>query len=118
IALDVPASAAGGVLQLEVTAGDAARLDAASPSDLPSLLALVRMMKPGNVWVATLYDAGDGVEVDGKRVRDLPASAQDRLRPRTSTQRAQLYRPLSQTLTPARRVIVGGVPMMVDVAAE
>ena len=75
-------------------------------------------MKPGNAWVATLYEPSEGVAVDGVHVRDLPASAADRLRPGLRTQRAVVYRPLTQTVTPTSRVIVGGVPLMVKIAAD
>lgn len=116
VAVDVPASAAGSVLQLELTAGDFARLDRTAPTDLAGLLDILRMMKAGNTWVATLYEPTEGVSVDGVRVRDLPAAAADRLRPGSRTPRAVVYRPLSQTVTPASRVIVGGVPLMLKIA--
>ncbi len=117
VAVDVPASAAGAVLQLELTAGDFARLDRTAPTDLPGLLDILRQMKAGNSWVATLYEPTEGIAIDGVHVRDLPASVADKLRPGTRTQRAVVYRPLSQTVTPASRVIVGGVPLMVKIAA-
>jgi hypothetical protein len=117
VAVDVPASAAGSILQLELTAGDFARLDRTSPTDLPELLGILREMKPGNAWVATLYEPTEGVAIDGVHVRDLPPSAADRLRPGTRTPRAVIYRPLAQTVTPASRVIIGGLPLMVKVAS-
>ena len=72
VPVDVPKSLAGSIVQLEVTAGDSAKLDAAPPVDLPSLLAAFRKLLPGNVWAVTLYPADEGVALDGKLVRDLP----------------------------------------------
>ena len=116
--LDVPANLAGSIVTLEVSAGDSAKLDAAPPVDLPSLLNAFRKLLPGNVWAATLYPADEGVAVEGKLVRDLPASAQDKLRPQTHTQRASAYKPLVRTVAPAKRVVNGGASMLVRVRAK
>ena len=118
VPLDVPLSAAGSIVQVELSSGDSAKLDAAPPVDLPSLLAIVRKLLPGDVWAATMYPADEGVAVEGKLVRDLPASALDKLHPQSHTQRAQPYRPIARTLSPARRVIAGGTSMLVRVRAR
>jgi hypothetical protein len=117
VPVDVPEALAGGIVNLEVTAGDSAKLDAAPPVDLPSLMAAFRKLLPGNVWAVTLYPADEGVALDGKLVRDLPASAQDKLRPQTHTQRATPYKPLLRTLAPAKRVVNGSASMLVRVRA-
>ena len=113
---DVPASLAGSIVQLEVTAGDSARLDAPPPTDVASLVAALRKMLPGNVWTATLSVAEDGVAIDGVVVKDLPASAQDKLRPGSRTQRAVPYKPIARTVSPAKRVLNGTTSMMVRIA--
>lgn len=118
VPVDVPKHLAGGIVQLEITAGDSAKLDAAPPVDLPSLLAAFRKLLPGNVWAATLYPADEGIALDGKLVRDLPASARDKLRPQSHTQRAQPYKPLIRTIAPAKRVVNGSASMLVRVRAE
>lgn len=117
IPVDVPKSLAGGIVQLEVTAGDSAKLDAAPPTDLHSLLAAFRKLLPGNVWAATLYPADEGVALDGKLVRDLPASALDKLHPQSHTQRATVYKPITRTVAPAKRVVNGTASMLVRVRA-
>lgn len=118
VPVDVPASLAGSIVQLEVTAGDSAKLDAAPPVDLPSLIAAFRKLLPGNVWAATIYPADEGVALDGKLVRDLPASAHDKLRPQTHTHRAAVYKPLVRTVAPAKRVVNGTASMLVRVRAK
>jgi hypothetical protein len=118
VPVDVPASLAGTIVNLEVTAGDSAKLDTAPPVDLPTLLAAFRKLLPGNVWAVTLYPADEGVALDGKLVRDLPASAQDKLHPQTHTQRAAAYKPLVRTIAPAKRVINGGSQMLVRVRSK
>jgi hypothetical protein len=117
VPVDVPKSLAGGIVQLEITAGDSAKLDAAPPTDLPSLLAAFRKLLPGNVWAATIYLADEGVALDGKLVKDLPASAMDKLHPQSHTQRAQSYKPLTRTVAPAKRVVNGTSSMLVRVRA-
>jgi hypothetical protein len=115
VPVDVPADLAGSIVQLEITSGNAAKLDAAPPVDLPSLVAAFRKLLPGNTWAATIYSAEDGVALDGKLVKDLPASAQDKLRPQSHTQRAQPFKPAARTVTPAARVIDGSHTMLVRV---
>jgi hypothetical protein len=118
VPLKVPRELAGSIVQLEVTAGDTARLDAAPPSDLPSLISAFRKLLPGNVWTATLYAADEGATLDGKLVRDLPPTAQDKLRPQTRTPRAQAYKPMARTVAPAARVVEGTATMLVRVRSK
>ncbi len=118
VPVDVPKSLAGGIVQLEVTSGDSAKLDAAPPVDLPTLIAAFRKLLPGNVWAVTLYSADEGVSLDGKLVRDLPASALDKLHPQTHTQRAAVYKPIARTIAPTTRVIEGSSTMLVRVRAR
>ncbi|HEY0254047.1 MAG TPA: hypothetical protein VGC41_21105, partial [Kofleriaceae bacterium] len=115
IPVDVPGNLAGSIVQLEVVAGDAAKLDAAPPVDFNSLIAAFRKLLPGNVWAATIYPADEGVALDGKVVRDLPASVQDKLHPQSHTQRAAAYKPIARTLSPAKRVINGSASMLLRV---
>lgn len=117
VPVDVPAHLAGSIVQLEVTSGDNAKLDAAPPVDLPSLLGAFRKLLPGNVWAVSILPADEGVALEGKLVRDLPASAQDKLRPQSHTQRAQPYKPISRTVSPAKRVINGSSTTLVRVRA-
>ncbi|MBA3501842.1 MAG: hypothetical protein H0T65_15860, partial [Deltaproteobacteria bacterium] len=118
VPVDVPNSLAGGIVQLEITSGDSAKLDAAPPVDLPTLIAAFRKMLPGNVWSVTLYSAEEGIAIDGKLVKDLPPSAQDKLHPQTRTQRATTYKPLARTVAPANRVVEGSSTMLVRVRAR
>lgn len=118
IPLDVPESLAGAIVQLEVAGGAEAKLDAAPPVDLKSLVAAFRKLLPGNVWALTLYPADEGVALDGLLVRDLPASAADKLHPQSRTQRAAVYKPIARTVAPAKRVINGTSSMLVRVRAK
>jgi hypothetical protein len=118
VPVEVPANLAGAIVQLEVSAGDAAKLDAPPPVDLPSLLSAFRSLLPGNVWAVTLYPADEGLALEGKLVRDLPQSALDKLHPQTHTQRAQLYKPISRTKSPTKRVVNGTSSTLVRVRAR
>jgi hypothetical protein len=118
VPVEVPAHLAGGIVQLEVSAGDSAKLDAPPPVDLPSLLNAFRSLLPGNVWSVTLYPADEGVAMDGKLVRDLPQSALDKLHPQSHTQRAQQYKPIARTKSPAKRVVNGTSSTLVHIRAR
>jgi hypothetical protein len=118
VPVDVPANLAGGIVQVEVCAGDSAKLDAPPPVDLPSLLTAFRSLLPGNIWAVTLYPAEEGIALDGKLVRDLPQSALDKLHPQSHTQRAQAYKPIARTKSPARRVVNGTTSTLVHVRAR
>jgi hypothetical protein len=118
VPVDVPRSLAGSIVQLEIAAGDSARLDAAPPVDLPSLLAAFRKLLPGNVWAVTLSPAEEGIAVDGKIVRDLPPGAADKLRPQSRSQRVQPYKPIARTVAPSARVVEGSQSMLVRVRAR
>lgn len=115
VPVDVPATVAGSIVQLEVTAGDNVKLDIAPPVDLPSLLTAFHKFLPGTVWAATIYPADEGVALDGKLVRDLPPSAADKLHPQSRTQRVAAYRPLVRTVAPAKRVVNGVASTLVRV---
>lgn len=116
VPVEVPASLAGSIVQLDISSGDVARLDAAPAVDLDSLLAAIRKMLPGNVWAVTLSVADEGAAVDGIVVKDLPASAQDKLRPGSRTQRATAYKPVVRTTSPAKRVLNGSATLLVRIA--
>jgi hypothetical protein len=118
VPVDVPANLAGGIVQVEVCAGDSAKLDAPPPIDLPSLLHAFRSLLPGNIWAVTLYPADEGVALDGKLVRDLPQSALDKLHPQSHTQRAALYKPIARTKSPSKRVVNGSSSTLVHVRAR
>jgi hypothetical protein len=118
VPVEVPVHLAGGIVQLEVCAGDSAKLDAPPPVDLPSLLHAFRSLLPGNIWAVTLYPADEGVALEGKLVKDLPLSALDKLHPQSHTQRAQVYKPIARTRSPARRVVNGTSSTLVRVRAR
>ncbi len=116
VVVDVPESLAGSIVSMEITAGDSAKLDAAPPVNLQSLLAAFRSLLPGNVWAVSLYPADEGVALEGKLVRDLPPSAMDKLRPQSHTQRVQVYKPIARTTSAAKRVVNGSATTLVRVA--
>ena len=116
VPVEIPASLAGQIVILEVVSGDGARLDIAPPTNLKTLMAAIRKLLPGDVYAVTIYAADEGEAVDGIAVRDLPGSAHDKLHPQTSTQRAESYRPLFRTTSPATRVINGSAVVTVRIA--
>ncbi|HEV7557049.1 MAG TPA: hypothetical protein VGO00_16395, partial [Kofleriaceae bacterium] len=85
---------------------------------LPSLIKAFRSLLPGNVWAVTLYPADEGVALDGKLVRDLPASAVDKLHPQSHTQRAAVYKPITRTVSRANRVVNGTSTTLFRVRAK
>ncbi len=118
VPFDVPASMAGAVVQVDVSSGDNARLDAAPPVDLPSLLAAFRKLLPGNVWAVSVYAPDEGAAVDGIAVKDLPPSAQDKLHPAATGQRVMSFRAVARSLAPSKRVIDGAGSLVARVSAR
>ncbi|MEZ4402876.1 MAG: hypothetical protein R3B06_22840 [Kofleriaceae bacterium] len=118
VPFDVPASVAGSIVTVEVSAGDAAKLDAAPPVDLRSLLAAFGKLLPGDQWAVSVYLPDEGAAKGGVLVRDLPASAIDKLHPVTTSQRIAQFRPMARTLVRARRVIGGNGSIIARVADD
>jgi hypothetical protein len=112
----VPAHLAGSIVQVEVTAGDAASLDAAPPQSLDDLVAALRKLLPGDVYAVTLYSADEGAAIDGTIVRDLPSSALDRLHPGAATRGVQAYKAIARSTSRAGRVVNGKQTILVKVA--
>jgi hypothetical protein len=115
IPFDVPESVAGSLVQIAVTAGDAAKLDAAPPRSVDDLLRIFSKMLPGNVFAVTLYSASEGAAMNGRLIRDMPASALDKLKTTTSTDVAASYRAITQSTKRSPRVITGGQSILVKV---
>jgi len=116
IPFDVPSSLAGSIVKLEVSSGDAAKLDVAPPENLRDLVRGLREVLPGNVFAVTVNTADEGVAVEGKLIRDLPASALDRLRVLSSTPISARYHPITRSTYKSRRVIVGAKSVLIKVA--
>ena len=52
----------------------------------------------------------------GCLVLSAPASAQDKLHPASRTQRAQSYKPIARTTSPATRVLNGSASILVRIS--
>jgi hypothetical protein len=113
----VPKELAGSIVQLEVTAGDAATLDAAAPESLADLMGVLRKLLPGDVYAVTLYTADEGAAIAGKIVRDLPSSALDKLNTGVATSAVKAYKAIARSTSKATRVVNGKKTILVKVAA-
>jgi hypothetical protein len=111
----VPENLAGSIVRLEVTAGDAAQLDAAPPESVADLMKAFRKLLPGNVYAVTLFTADEGAAIDGKIIRDLPSSALDKLHTGASTPRVETYRAIARSTSRASRVINGKQSVLIKV---
>ncbi|HTM20552.1 MAG TPA: hypothetical protein VL172_08600 [Kofleriaceae bacterium] len=118
VPFDVPATLKGSIIRLTVTAGDAAGVDAAPPQNLDELLAAYRKLLPGNVYAVVVQTADEGAAVDGKLIRDLPASAADKLYPSATTGRAEPYKVVSRQTYPSKRVLNGSQSILIKIAEE
>lgn len=116
IPFDVPENLAGAMVRVSVTPGDSARVDAAPPRSLGDMFNIFSKLLPGNVFAVTIFTASEGVAMNGKLVRDLPASAADKLKTTTSTGVASTYRAMSQSIKKSSRVISGGKSLLVKVS--
>ena len=116
VPFDVPAELRGSIIRLMVTAGDSAGVDAAPPRNLDELLAAYRKLLPGNVYAVVIQAADEGAAIDGQLIRDLPASAADRLYPAATVNRAEPYKVVSRSTYPSRRVLNGSQSILVKIA--
>lgn len=108
IPITIPKRYAGTTLKLEITSGDAARLDVAPPENLEQLVEALRTKTyPGNVLVATIYTPDEGVTLGGRVVPDLPDSALDTARPGASTRKADSHKAMLRVVVPSKRVLQG-----------
>jgi hypothetical protein len=114
----VPSNLAGSIVRLEVSAGDAAALDAAPPESVGDLVAVLRKLLPGNVYAVTLFTADEGAAIDGKIIRDLPSSALDKLHAGSATPRVETYRAIARSTSKASRVINGKQSILVKIAEK
>jgi hypothetical protein len=115
IPITLPERLAGQVVKIDVVPGDAARLDVASPENTQQLIDALRKTYPGNVLVATVYTADEGVSVSGKIVPNLPDSAIDTARPGASAKGADQYKSMFRVVVPMKRVIQGRLEMTVQI---
>ncbi len=115
IPMTLPARLAGQVVKIDVVPGDMARLDVATPESVDQLVEALRKTYPGNVLVATVYTADDGVTVAGKVVPNLPDSAIDTARPGASAKGADPYKSMFRVAVPMKRVVQGRLEMTVQV---
>jgi hypothetical protein len=115
IPMTLPDRLAGQVVKIDVVPGDMARLDIATPQSVDQLVGALRKTYPGNVLVATVYTADDGVTVAGKVVPNLPDSAIDTARPGASAKGADPYKSMFRVAVPMKRVIQGRLEMTVQV---
>jgi hypothetical protein len=118
IPMTLPARLAGQIVKIDVVPGDMARLDIATPENVDQLVGALRKTYPGNVLVATVYTADDGVSVAGKIVPNLPDSAIDTARPGASAKGADPYKSMLRVAVPMKRVIQGRLEMTVQVDSK
>jgi hypothetical protein len=118
IPIILPDRLAGQVVKIDVVPGDMARLDIATPESVDQLVGALRKTYPGNVLVATVYPADDGVTVAGKVVPNLPDSAIDTARPGASAKGADPYKSMFRVAVPMKRVIQGRLEMTVQVEEQ
>ncbi len=116
VPFDVPEAVAGAIVKLTVVAGDSAGVDAAPPRSLDDLLAAFRKLMPGNVIAVVMATADEGIAVDGKLIRDLPASALDKFKVSSANPDSSVYHVVSRSSFPSSRVIDGSKSILAKVA--
>ena len=79
-------------------------------------MGVFRKLLPGNVFAVTLYTADEGVAVEGQVVRDLPASALDKIKTGSTSSEMPSYQPISRSTFKSSRVINGRQAILVKIA--
>ena len=96
----------------------APRVDAPPPQSVADLIRIFGKLLPGNVVAVSLYTADEGVALDGQMVRDLPASAIDKLQNTARTNLTSTFKVMARTVAPTPRVISGAKSVLVKVARK
>ncbi len=115
IPFDVPKELAGSIVRLEVTSGDSASLYLAPPKTTTDLVEAFRSLLPGTVFATTIYSANVAAAIDGKLIKDLPASALNRLRSVSRTPALTTRQVQARSLYPSTQVIDGSASILVKV---
>lgn len=115
LAFDVPKSLAGAIVNLEVTAGDAASLYVAPPKTIGDLISAFRSLLPGTTYVVTIYSAEEAAAIDGRLIEDMPASAMNKLRSSARSPSVTTRHVQSRTVYAAKQVVDGSAKLLVKV---
>jgi len=118
--VEVPLSAslAGEDVELEVTAGDRARIEQPVATSARDLLRIASVRLPSTSLAITVQRKGRGVSVASHVLKNLPGSALDALSTAHDTARQPGFATLERMALPLGRVVVGSAKLGLEVRKE
>jgi hypothetical protein len=116
--IEIPATMAGTVLQLEVASGPYAPPDRAPPENMRQLLESLQEGYPARSVVLTLGLPLEGMKLRGHVLRDLPGSVADSLAMATLQRGEQTFQSSVKRVHGTQKIIVGRKLIRIRVRSE
>ncbi len=116
IPVEIPTSAAGQTVQIEVAGGDYITPVMPNPNDLDEALANILILYPAKSIVVSVNVPGEGVAMRGHYMAQLPQSVVNTLQPVTGIDRIERHRTALRKVTPTDYLIVGKESFKLKVA--
>ena len=117
-ALQIPKSAAGETLEINIEPGDEIELERPKPNSLDDILRAVRLGYPGTSLVVSTKLPSQGVKLRGQLVRSLPGSALDILQPTNEADKGALFPSYERKELPLGHPVTGSLKLKLNVRAE
>lgn len=116
--LEIPATMAGTVLQIEAASGILAPPDRAPPENMKQLLESLQSGYPARSVVLSLGLPHEGLKLRGELLHDLPTSVLDSLSMATQERGEQTFNSVRRTVHGTQRIVVGKKSIRIRVRSE
>ena len=116
--VQIPKSAAGESLELNIEPGDEIELERPKPNSLADILHAVRLGYPGTSLVVSTKLPSQGVKLRGQLVRSLPGSALDSLQPVNEADKGALFPSYERKELALGHPVTGSLKLKLNVRAE
>lgn len=118
IPVEIPASAAGETVQIEVAGGDYITPVMPDPANLDEALANILTLYPAKSIVVSVNVPGEGVAMRGHYLAQLPQSVVNTMQPVTGIDRIERHRTALRTVTPTNYLVAGKESFRLEVAKK
>ncbi len=118
VEVDIPEALAGQSIDLELLAGDSARMEQPVPRNLDDLLGIVKSGYPSTSLVVSVLQKSRGLSLGSHVVKSLPSSAFDTLLGETDSGRGEAFVNQSRIAIPMGAIVRGQGKLSVSVRTE
>jgi hypothetical protein len=116
--IEIPATMAGTVLQIDASSGVLAPPDRAPPENMRQLLQSLQEGYPARSLVLSLGLPQEGLKLRGELLHDLPASVIDSLSLATRVRGSQVFNSVRRAVHGTQRIVVGKKSIRIRVRSE